>query len=191
MDMLAAATALALLLTSSPPGSASPREENGDQASYAVILDVGAPEGLGAAIGWRPFQLLRVHGGVATNGFALGARGGLSAILLPGGLRPTVTVAAGHFLDGDARAVFRTVLPDARASDRLLSAVGWSFVSAQVGLELGNPQGTSFFVRGGLSRTTLRFAALGGTSAGDVPLAPKIIVQSPSVQLGVLVYLPG
>jgi hypothetical protein len=193
--------ALALLVTATPAvadNSSSTRAETQATAEkvphFALLVDVGAPQGLGASLGWRPWSWLRVHGGPATNGISLGWRGGLSLLPFGGVFRPILTFGAGRFAEGDAMRLLGAFAPDLQQDERALARVGYEFTLAHVGFELGSPSAVSFFLCGGVSRTALRVAGLpeflwSALDATSRPGWTTLTIISPSVQLGLLLYL--
>jgi hypothetical protein len=198
---LAMFVALALLVATTPTvadNSSSPRAETHATAEevphFALLVDIGVPQGVGASLGWRPWSWFRVHGGPATNGISLGWRGGLSLVPFGGVFRPILTFGAGRFAEGDARRLLRAFAPDLQQVERALPSVGYEFTLAHVGFELGSPSAVSFFLCGGVSRTALRVAGLpevlwSALDAVSRPGSTTLTIVSPSVQLGLLLYL--
>ena len=164
--------------------------------SFGLLFDAGIPEGVGASFAWLPLKWLRLHAGPSTNGIALGGRGSAS-LLLPGGIvRPTLTFSGGKFAEGNARRIVRLLARGLGADARALTRVAYDFADAHVGFEVGSPHGASVFLRGGISRTVLHLPALPEflrSAAADTASPPEsatLTVVAPSVQLGLVLYLP-
>ncbi|MGA9520138.1 MAG: hypothetical protein WBV82_01660, partial [Myxococcaceae bacterium] len=140
---------------------------------------------------------VRISAGPAYNGAAAGVRGGLTVIPFQWPVRPTLSVSAGHFPEGDARGLMRLVSGAGFPGDQVLSRLQYDYASAQLGLEIGSARGASFTLRGGLSRVHVRLP--GFEEAARVALAdpeltasvPEADLLVPSLQLGLLVYFGG
>jgi hypothetical protein len=79
----------------------------------------------------------------------------------------------------------------------LLERVGYTFVNAQVGIELGHPNWFVFFVRAGISRVWLSVnnaqkVATSSASSGDVTVKsvddPRIRLGIPNAKVGIMFY---
>lgn len=176
-----------------PPPSASSMYGGRGRHVLGLQLDAGAPDGAGATLLYRPLSFVRLGGGLLYNSAGYGLRGGVT--LLPYfPIAPTLTLEAGHYFEANAaNSVGRFVtIPDAVRP--LLERVGYTFVSAQVGLEVGHPDWFVFFVRGGLSRVWLsmhdaRTAAQASTSGGlRVSQMNDPQVTMPDVKVGFAVF---
>lgn len=160
-----------------------------------LTFDVGLPEGAGTSLTFGPWRWLRLSAGPAFNGAQVGLRGGVALVPLQTFLRPTLSVHAGTFPEGDAQGTVRFISGDSSFQQPLLSRVSYDYVSAQAGVEIGSATGTSFFLRGGVSRTTVRLpgfedalrSALGNPDA--TARAPVISLTTPSVQLGLSISI--
>ena len=156
-------------------------------------VDVGLPHGAGAALSFGPWRWLRLEVGAAHNGAAAGVRGGLTVAPLRSFIRPTLSAQAGTFPKGDIRPFARSLGAGQMFDSSFFSSVQYDFLSAQLGVEVGAPAGTSFFLRAGLSRATARFLAAqdaireasGDPNATAQPLV--LNVNIPSLQLGLSV----
>jgi hypothetical protein len=143
-----------LLLTAVPPRARAEEHSFG----VGLQLDAEVPAGAVAGLTVRPFvPWARLHGGVTWNYFAFGLQGGVTFMPFRSAVTPTATVELGTSFDADLRSPLSGlhVPPAAQPS---LSSAGYTYASGLLGLELGDPDGTAFFVRAGLSRTwsTLR-----------------------------------
>lgn len=164
-------------------------------ARVGISVDAGLPEGIGAELTVRPFSWLSLQLGAASNGAAAGVRGGVVFAPLRTFLRPTLSVHAGHFVEGDGNHVVRFFGGDDAFSSPLLSRLRYDYASAHLGVELGPPNGTSVFIRGGMSRVLLRlggFEEAARQALADDSLtarAPTITLHAPSLQLGLTVFI--
>jgi hypothetical protein len=164
-----------------------------DGHRFGLLMDAGVPSGAGLAAMFRPWQLLRVEGGLNYNYVSFGLRGGFTFIPFEWAVTPTVHVEGGHFFSGDAS----SFTSDASAKI-LLSHVPEEYLSASLGLEFGSQQRFVFFVRAGLSwiwseasnvAQAVNASNTGGgataKSAANIPL----LLQVPTVTVGALLYL--
>jgi hypothetical protein len=114
---------------------------------FGLGLDVGAPGGIGLTVLVRPWWWLRANVGVAYNLGGWGIRGGIT--LLPGQwvVTPTLSIDAGYYFTDDWAQFTST----SGAEANLLRDLPYTFLSGQIGLEIGSPQRFIFYLRGGLS----------------------------------------
>jgi len=160
---------------------------------FGLLVDGGVPGGAGVAGMFRPWQFLRLEGGVNWNYLSFGLRGGVTVIPFEWGVTPTLHLEGGHFFPGDA-----SRFASGAGAKLLLGHVPEDYLSASLGLEFGSQQRFVFFLRMGLSwiRTEASNIAQaiaaenpGSTttvkSAGNVPM----LVQAPTVSVGALFFL--
>jgi hypothetical protein len=110
---------------------------------------VGAPDGAGVAVVVRPWRWLRVEAGALHNLVSPGVYGGVSGLLLPGWLTPSLTLEGGYYFPGNANGVVQLVRPSFQS--HFLDSVQYNFINAHLGLELGSPRRFTFFVHGGFT----------------------------------------
>jgi hypothetical protein len=135
---------------------------------------------------YRPLKFLRVEGGALYNYVGFGVRGGVT-VLPHYWIAPSLTLEAGHYFEADASSKisrFVTIPDDLKP---FLQRIGYTFASAQIGLEVGHPDWFVFFVRAGLSRVWLnvRNAQQGLSSATGAGEARVTSIADPGVRLGV------
>jgi hypothetical protein len=176
--------------------SAGARSVRGYRA-FGLSLDVGVPNGASATLLYRPLKFLRLGGGLLYNYIGYGALASVS-IQPHYWIAPSLSFEGGHYFDSNAVdkvARFTTVDDSLRP---LLESVGYTFVNAQVGLELGAPSTFVFFIRGGLSRVWLSVnnanqAAQASSGNGGTRIAytdnPSVRLGIPSVKAGFMFYV--
>lgn len=173
-----------MLLTAVPPGARA------DDRPFGVGLEVaaGAPAGGVAALVVRPgVPWARLHGGVTWNYYALGLQGGVTLAPFRGVVTPTLTVEAGTTFDADLRSPLSglAIPPALNAS---LASAGYNYASGMLGLEFGNPNGSVFFIRGGMSRAWSTLHGVDRYADGTTTLSTSPIHLSawvPAASLGV------
>lgn len=177
----------------------APPAEDRFPVILGVMADAGVPDGAMGALQVRPLDWLRLHLGAGTNTVSLGYR--LGATVIPFGWGPSLSLEAGHFRDGNANGLVRSVVGYNDEVKSLFDRVGYTFYNAQLGFELGRGN-FQFFIHGGFSflRATLPGAAeaLMKSSANNDPSTtitlrqdPIVRVWTPSVKLGVAYTFGG
>jgi hypothetical protein len=181
--------------------AAPPAEPDYPPVLLGVMADAGLPDGANAALVLRPAPWMRLHAGGGTNTVSAGYRGGLT-LLLPSGAGPSLSVEVGHYRDGTATGLVRSIVGGAGDLEPLFARLGYTYVNAQVGLELGHGP-VQFFIHAGMSRITATLhnatAALekarGPASDPSTTVIiredPILRVWAPSVKLGLVAYLGG
>jgi hypothetical protein len=156
---------------------------------FGMYLDAGVPDGVGLSVAYRPLPWLRVHAGGIFNVISPGVRGGVTFSPIDFVIRPTATLEAGHFFQGDAR----WILGDGASGpgSEVLSAVSYSFGNAHLGFELGS-RNVAFLLRGGISYLDGSLPnALSGIASPRSPSSSQAVhlrVLGPSAKLGLVVY---
>ena len=153
-----------------------------DDANLGLMIDAGLPDGLSGALAWRPSPRIRAHGGIGFNGFAPGVRAGVSVAAFPHWVTPTATIEAGHYFAGNANPLARMISGDAEYDEPMLRDVGYDYISASLGLELGY-SGMTFYLHGGLSgvHMQLRNANESLASGEEESMGPRIELRSDPV----------
>jgi hypothetical protein len=159
-------------------------------------LDAGVPDVTGVSVIYRPWSYVRFNGGMLYNLAGYGVRGGASIQpYFP--IAPSLNVEAGHYFGAN---VFKKISSYTSVDENLrpmLSDVGYTFVNASLGLELGHPDWFVFFIRGGLSKVWLTVknanASLPAAKAGsDFSISsmtdPTVKLGIPNVKLGFMLF---
>lgn len=155
------------------------------------MVDAGVPDGAHGSLVLSARHWLRLHAGAGYNGASVGLRGGVSILPFDLVVQPALIVEAGRYFEGDANPLMRTLLGDDSYHNDALSRIGYDYVNAHVGIEVGS-RAVRFFIHGGYSyvATSLRDAdALFGDGSLHFARAPRATGLIPSARLGVIVYL--
>jgi hypothetical protein len=171
-----------------------PTEALGDKLGLGVMLDVGAPDGVGISAVVRPVRWLRINAGLTTNTLSLGLRGGISLVPLTTFITPSINLDLGHYFDANYNELvdrfggipLQTTVP--------INDVGFNYGGASVGLELGKPERFSVSLRVGLARGSLVIDdaqqllrdVTGDQTLTATPLSFRF--TTPAVKLGFLLY---
>ncbi len=187
------------------PGAASDQaKDTGDEERWYSLskgkklglgIDLGAPDGGGLTVLFRPWWWLRLNGGFAYNVIGAGIRGGLSLAPVQWGVTPTLSFDFGHYFSGDVNKFVTTSNPFEQA---LLSSAAYNFWSLQAGLEFGSQQSFVFYLRGGIAHISAQLSGqdvtnyiqsnTGGTDRqvwGDLNFNALI----PCISLGFLIFV--
>jgi hypothetical protein len=160
-----------------------------------LLLDVGVPDGAVVAVVFRPVPPLRFSAGAAYNYAGYGVRGGIGWVPFRWALSPSLNVEAGRYFESDLTWIADHSSGVPVELRPLLKHVGYSYASAQLGIEFGSPRGFSLNLRLGLSYfwTTIHgvgesVANVGGTTATLEVQDPRFRATLPSLKVGMLYY---
>lgn len=162
---------------------------------FGVSAAAGVPDGLVLSGVFRPLDFLRVSAGGSWNYFGYGLQGGVGLAPLHWAIDPTFNLELGHYFDSDMTWVADQSAGVPTELRPLLKEVGYSYVNAQVGIELGSARHFVVFARAGLTYfwTTIRGVSevtTSGTQPATVRIAdPEFRATLPSVKVGFLLYL--
>jgi hypothetical protein len=176
------------------PSAPAPRGSSG-APWFGTQLDAGVPEGLGLSAVLRPFFMLRLHGGVLTNGGAVGLRGGATVAPWSLLLTPSLTVEGGYLFPGAATGAAASFTRPLPFPDEMIDSLRYRFYSAQLGVEIGAPRRFVFFLRAGLSWVDAELQGARIDLSGDGgkafldPGTVLLDLTMPSVKLGFTLYL--
>jgi hypothetical protein len=172
----------------------APAESSASKPWLGVMLDVGAPDGVGFSAVVRPIEWLRINAGLTTNTLSLGVRGGISLVPLSTFVSPSLNADFGHYFDTRYNDLIDKLGDLPLRTNVPVDDIGFNYAGASVGLEIGKPERFSFFLRAGFAYGSLTIndaEALLRDVTGDPELtsAPLTIrFMSPSVKLGFLLY---
>ena len=181
---------------SSVTAKASKPEKSGSLPMFGVMLDAGVPDGATASLVMRPWRPLRLAVGGSYNLVSPGVRAGLSLIPFNSWFTPTLNLDVGHYRDGDANPIARKLSGDPTFSNAVLDRIGYTYVDAHLGFEMGRKWFT-FYVHAGMSRVFTAVHELdsaAGDQSGSMTSVsfqkdPTVTVTAVSARLGFIVYV--
>ncbi len=156
-----------------------------------LMLDAGIPDGAIGSLVYRPWKWVRAYAGGGSNSVSAGWRGGFS--LLPFGAGPSVSVEYGHYADGNANGLVRSLVSGSFEGSPLLDRIGYDYLNAHVGLDFGGKR-FIFFVHGGISKLWAEIHNLNqavktsGSTTIEVSQDPKVTVVGSSLKIGLIVF---
>ena len=175
----------ALAVSVSAPVAAEPR--------FGVMTDVGVPDGAMASFVYRPIRQLQTHVGVGYNGITTGVRGGLAFVPFRT-ITPIAAVDFGRYPEGNANPLARMITGDQSMNEPLLNDVGYDYINAHVGLEVGGRR-FKFYLHAGMSRVSgsiRNLNSLSNDSHGSTSISftqdPHLTFTAPSARFG-FIYL--
>jgi hypothetical protein len=192
--------ALASPAMASPPAAAAesydvPELQVPRLKQLGFAVQTGLPDGATVSGVYRPLGWLRTQLGLGYNMVGLGLQGG--ATVIPFGWGPSFTLEAGHYFEGNANGIARSMAGAGFADSSLLERVGYDYANAHLGLELGKGSYT-FFLHAGMSYMVTHInginEALEDSAGGDgtsfrVGRAPTVSAFVPSLKLGFVMYV--
>ncbi len=160
---------------------------------FGVMVDVGAPDGIGASGVVKPLSWLRLHAGVTTNTISFGLRGGVSLLPLSTFVAPSLNAEAGHYFGGDYNKVLERFGGTA-GNSTLIRDVSYDYASASLGLNIGPADSWTILLNVGLSYWAFSVDDTQAflqeqTGDPDITSSPlKVRFTSPSLKLGFIYY---
>lgn len=176
--------------TPTPTVAAQPQSKRSGFA-MGVMLDVGVPDIVGTSFVISPLYWLQLHVGATTDLAAVGIRGGVTFLPFDAFFTPSLTIEGGHVFEGNLNGLARAF----GVESPMLERVGYDYGNAHLGIEIGSPRGTRFFLHGGVSyiRTTIHnMQQVVQEDAGDGSITfndPQLTGFFPSAKLGFLIYI--
>jgi hypothetical protein len=159
---------VAALLIAGPAAARAGDDAREESWPTDVGLQAGVdvPAGALVAVTLRPgLSWARLHAGLSWNYYAFGVQGGVTLALPHARLTPTITLEGGTVFDTDLRSPLSGLSIPA-ALQPSLSSAGYSYASGLLGIELGSPAGTVFFLRAGVTRAWSTLAGVDGFATG-------------------------
>jgi len=163
---------------------------------WGLMLGAGVPDGATGSAVFRPWSWVRAEAGGSYNMISRGVRAGVS--LLPFGAGPSATLEVGHYFDGNANGVARSVAGAGFHDSAILQRVGYDYANAHLGLDFGTRR-VVFFIHGGMSYISARVHnvnaqiadASGAASNTTVSFNqdPSVRILTPSAKLGFIFYI--
>lgn len=190
----------ALLLPATAIAESPEPSEPAPFPKLGLSFAAGVPDGAVVSALYRPVDFLRLSAGASWNYFGYGIQGGVGVAPLHWPIDPTFNVELGHYFDSDMGWVADQNAGVPTELEPLLDDVGYSYVNAQVGVEIGSARRFVIFVRAGISYfwTTIRgasevtntYSSTSGSQTATVKIAdPELRATLPSVKAGILFYL--
>jgi hypothetical protein len=182
-------------------GAAPQKAASKSTPRFGLMMGAGVPDGASASMVYRPFSWLRAEAGGSYNMISKGVRGGVS--VLPFGMGPSASLEAGHYFDGNANGIARSIAGGGFRDNAVLQRIGYDFVNAHLGLDFGFRR-VVFFIHGGMSfvranvhdlnaqiANGMSSGGTGGSSGTTVSINQDPIVRifTPSAKLGLVFYI--
>lgn len=187
-----AASAAPTSRLSLPRAAPAPRPHR----ALGLQLDAGLPDAAALGVVYRPWRPLRLSASALHNVAGFGVRGGVT--VAPAWIiAPSLTLEGGHFFDANAWSTASRYGGASEDVRPLFERFGYSFASAQAGLEIGAPNRFVVFLRAGLSRVWLRArnadAAANAAIDDEGTLVtemsdPEVRLGIPSAKLGMVLF---
>jgi hypothetical protein len=176
-------------------GTATPaRAQEDTPYKLGLLLDAGAPHGIGVSAVVRPLPWLRLQAGPTTNTLSFGVRGGLSILPMDTFIAPSINAEVGHYFGSEYSEVLNWLGREPSATTDAIRDVTYNYVTGSVGLEVGTKSRFNFFLHLGLSYVALTVpdpTPLIQDASGDetVTSGPwHLRTTIPSVKLGFILY---
>jgi hypothetical protein len=161
---------------------------------WGVMLDVGAPDGIGASGVVKPLSWLRLNAGMMTNTVSFGVRGGASLLVLNSFVAPTLNADVGHYFGGDYNKLVERLGGSPGSGTALARDVSYEYATGSLGLEVGPHDSWAVLLHVGLSywsihgQNTQQFLQ-DSTNDSSITATPlNVRLTSPSLKLGFLYY---
>lgn len=189
---------LLALLAGAPARAQDAAAVGGDTPHrFGLLLDAGAPHGVGLSAVARPLPWLRLQAGPTTNTLSVGVRGGVSLLPFQTFVAPSLNAEVGHYFGSDYREVLNwlgAAAPSGSGADAIRD-VTYDYVSASLGLEVGTSSRFNFYLHLGLSHVALGVddaTAILQDATDDPSISARglsLRATIPSVKLGFILYL--
>ncbi|MCY1033554.1 hypothetical protein OV207_19035 [Corallococcus sp. BB11-1] len=169
-------------------------EDEGSKHVLGLMVDAGAPHGIGVSAVLRPTQWLRLQAGPTTNTLSVGVRGGVSLLPLDTFIAPSLNAEVGHYFGSEYSDVLDWLGREPSTTSQAIRDVTYNYVTGSVGLEVGAHSRFNFFLHVGLSYVALTVPdptpliqdATNDDTVTSGPLHVRATI--PSVKLGFILY---
>ncbi len=132
-------------------GAEAARPPRDGHGRYSISLAVGLPDSAAVSLLMRTLRLVRFRGESLAQEFGLGVRAGVST-QPRWGFAPSLALETGPCPGSGADAKLRALMMVPDDDKAALDGLGYSFASASIGIEIGDPDRIVFYLRAGLSR---------------------------------------
>lgn len=168
-------------------------EERPSPSHLGGEIAAGVPSGASAQVIVAPWRALRLQAGGAHDGIGPGVLGGITLAPFDAFFVPVLSVSAGRMFESDGTAQVRRYVELSAVQAQVARRLGYDFVTAELGLELGLPGRFVVALHGGLAgvRGTLHDAGPAlGLPAGQVQLGDvNVRAVIPAARLGLVFFI--
>ncbi|WP_244238416.1 hypothetical protein [Corallococcus terminator] len=169
-------------------------DEDGNKHTLGLLVDAGAPHGIGVSAVLKPAKWVRLQAGPTTNTLSFGLRGGVSILPLDTFITPSLNAEVGHYFGSEYSDVLDWLGRDPSTTSQAIRDVTYNYVTGSVGLEVGAQSRFNFFLNVGLSYVALTVPdptpliqdAANDDTVTSGPLHVRATI--PSVKLGFILY---
>ncbi|RYZ39292.1 MAG: hypothetical protein EOO71_20630 [Myxococcaceae bacterium] len=169
-------------------------DEDGNKHTLGLLVDAGAPHGIGVSAVLKPAKWVRLQAGPTTNTLSFGLRGGVSILPLDTFIAPSLNAEVGHYFGSEYSEVLDWLGRDPSTTSQAIRDVTYNYVTGSVGLEVGANSRFNFFLNVGLSYVALTVPdptpliqdAANDDTVTSGPLHVRATI--PSVKLGFILY---
>lgn len=161
---------------------------------FAVMTDIGVPDGFMASLLAKSSGHTRIHAGIGHNAVSMGVRGGVQLHARSRGNSPFLAFELGHYFDGEAQPWLQSMASGAGLDGDRLERFSYAFYTASIGLRLGSPSAAFFFqagasyISGAVHLRESRGTPASMSPSVDVFTRTNVRVWSPAARVGLLAY---
>jgi len=156
-------------------------------------LGLGFPDGAALSAVYRPWYFLRLNAGPTYNYLAYGVQGGATLVAAHFPITPTLTGEGGYFFPGNVNARLAHFNINAPAGIQpLLTDAGYSYLSTQLGFEVGAPDTFVFFLRFGLAWLYPKATGVASSQSNTTSITVNGLqgrIAIPTANLGFIIYV--
>ncbi|RKG95529.1 hypothetical protein D7V97_37045 [Corallococcus sp. CA053C] len=170
------------------------QDDGAPKHTLGLLVDAGAPHGVGVSAVVRPASWLRLQAGPTTNTLSFGLRGGVSILPMQTFISPSFNAEVGHYFGSEYSDVLDWLGREPSTTSQAIRDVTYNYVTGSAGLEVGAHSRFNFFLHVGLSYVALTVPdptpllqdAADDSSVTSGPLHMRATI--PSVKLGFILY---